>query len=419
MKYTLKLKQQGYAKYSLYKGTTLVSDTDLGTLFASAGRAFFDFDFDSKTPNNTNSFYIVNGEDTVVKAVESKPSGFVSEYANYEGAWAAGSTAGFASFEKLSGVAMDKAEISDLMGKIKEGKIRTVTTADYNWPTDGTPTRFDPTYIGSGIYLLGESMVLRPQSTNDGAGTILIVAWRGSSNQSVVKVSADMANAILYNVDNSHIWSISGSMQPVDNLTNNDAWRPLSANQGKVLKDLIDSLIIKNAGAPTTATVGTVGMLYEDTTNGKLYQCTAVSGSTYTWVEVGGGTSYTAGTGIDITGTTISADTTVLATQSDLPTTMTGASSSTAGASGLVPAPAAGDEDKLLKGDGTWGTVSVPTVNDSTITITNNGTTVDSFTTNAASNKTIALAAPTITMTSTDPGEGAALAANSFIGVYN
>ena len=34
--------------------------------------------------------------------------------------------------------------------------------------------------------------------------------------------------------------------------------------------------------------------------------------------------------------------------------TMTGAGSSTAGATGLVPAPAAGDNGKFLKGDGTW-----------------------------------------------------------------
>ena len=34
-----------------------------------------------------------------------------------------------------------------------------------------------------------------------------------------------------------------------------------------------------------------------------------------------------------------------------------GASSSSAGAEGLVPAPAAGDQDKYLKGDGTWATV--------------------------------------------------------------
>lgn len=40
-----------------------------------------------------------------------------------------------------------------------------------------------------------------------------------------------------------------------------------------------------------------------------------------------------------------------------LPTTMTGATSSVAGTSGLVPAPAIGDNDKYLKGDGTWATM--------------------------------------------------------------
>ena len=45
------------------------------------------------------------------------------------------------------------------------------------------------------------------------------------------------------------------------------------------------------------------------------------------------------------------------ATVGQLPTAMTGASSSTAGTSGLVPAPAAGDEGKVLQGDGTWATI--------------------------------------------------------------
>lgn len=62
---------------------------------------------------------------------------------------------------------------------------------------------------------------------------------------------------------------------------------------------------------------------------------------------------------------------------------------------------------------------TIPTVNNSTITFTNNGTTVDSFTTNASSNKTIALSAPVITLTSTDPGEGQPLAANNFIAVFS
>lgn len=61
---------------------------------------------------------------------------------------------------------------------------------------------------------------------------------------------------------------------------------------------------------------------------------------------------------------------------------------------------------------------TIPTVNNSTITFTNNGTTVDSFTTNASSNKTIALTAPVITVTNSDPGEGASLATNHFVAVY-
>lgn len=69
------------------------------------------------------------------------------------------------------------------------------------------------------------------------------------------------------------------------------------------------------------------------------------------------GTTYTAGNGIDITNDVISIDDTVVAELSDLPGVMTGASSSTAGTSGLAPAPAAGDDTKYLKGDGTWGTI--------------------------------------------------------------
>ena len=63
------------------------------------------------------------------------------------------------------------------------------------------------------------------------------------------------------------------------------------------------------------------------------------------------GVTYTAGSNIQINGTVISATDT---TYSDF----TGATSSVAGAHGLVPAPTTSDTDKYLKGDGTWGTVS-------------------------------------------------------------
>ena len=37
--------------------------------------------------------------------------------------------------------------------------------------------------------------------------------------------------------------------------------------------------------APTTSTVGVLGQLYTDTTNMHTYQCTAISGDTYTWTQ--------------------------------------------------------------------------------------------------------------------------------------
>lgn len=63
------------------------------------------------------------------------------------------------------------------------------------------------------------------------------------------------------------------------------------------------------------------------------------------------GVTYTAGTNIQINGTVISATDT---TYSDF----TGATSSVAGAHGLVPAPTTSDTNKYLKGDGTWGEVA-------------------------------------------------------------
>lgn len=62
---------------------------------------------------------------------------------------------------------------------------------------------------------------------------------------------------------------------------------------------------------------------------------------------------------------------------------------------------------------------AVPTPNDATLTIQQNGTTVQTFTANSSTNKTANIAVPVITVTNTDPGEGSALAANNFIAVYD
>lgn len=90
------------------------------------------------------------------------------------------------------------------------------------------------------------------------------------------------------------------------------------------------------------------------------------------------GTTYAAGTGIDITNNTIAVDTAVIqekltagsnisinnGTISATDTTYSnfgGATSSVAGSAGLVPAPTTSDPDKYLKGDGTWS--DIPSAN--------------------------------------------------------
>lgn len=62
--------------------------------------------------------------------------------------------------------------------------------------------------------------------------------------------------------------------------------------------------------------------------------------------------------------------------------TMQGASATTAGAAGLVPAPLAGDQKKFLRGDGTWATIDVgdTAFNDKIFTTSSNGITIKGFT---------------------------------------
>lgn len=189
---------------------------------------------------------------------------------------------------------------------IPEG-IKTLTTADYNYPTTGTKTSVALWLLPAGVYAIKESGVVY-QTTNlttlTSLGSEMFLTAKPASDTNAILTFSENLPRAYYVDDGGQEKTFSSSATVVnasvllrktitDDLTSNKSDRPLSAKQGKVLKDLIDSLVIKNAGAPTTATVGTVGMLLEDTTNGKLYQCTAIDTSvtpnTYTWEEVGAG----------------------------------------------------------------------------------------------------------------------------------
>lgn len=204
--------------------------------------------------------------------------------------------------------------------------------------------------------------------------------------------------------------------------------------------DLTDKPVLKNAGAPTTATVGTKGQLLEDTTNGELYQCTAVSGNTYTWKKITK-TNIITMTGRGQTGGMLTEEVPSLllagkpTANSPYALLTDYDSDDNANTWSYIKTNRSytGDVYNVYAGyyfyDGAEDLYStnsarlalysdLPTVNDATLTIQKNGTTVDTFTANSSTNKTVNIETPVITMTSTDPGEGSALAENNYVAVY-
>lgn len=171
-------------------------------------------------------------------------------------------------------------------------------------------------------------------------------------------------------------------------LTNANGGTWSVASRDMAPKILVDSTLNKtfSGGANASVTLGAKAMTgaTSSTAGTAGYVPTPAAGDEGkflkgdgTWATVPGGTAYTAGTGIDITGTSISASLELEMAQeysgvkidlvdadsysvltSEIMPTFTPASSYDDGNSGLVPAPAAGDEGKFLQGNGTWATVS-------------------------------------------------------------
>lgn len=173
---------------------------------------------------------------------------------------------------------------------------------------------------------------------------------------------------------------------------------------GSDVKDIVSSYAALQQYDTTTLTNGDIiKVLHDETHDGATYYYRWQS-ATSSFTPIGSeGPYYTkgeadallatkqdtlsAGTGINLSNNVVSADTTVLATQTDLAgkqdtltagtnititsdgtisaagttySDFTGADGTNAGAAGLVPAPAATDNTKYLKGDGTWATITIP-----------------------------------------------------------
>ena len=365
---------------------------------------------------------------------------------------------------------------NDVISATNTGKARVLTTDDYDYPT-ASPDGVALWNLDSGIYTAPSGGTKIYYNTSDsettgsqGAYTVLIskggVVSRMRNVNNGDQYSTTISTGARFGANNTLITDVD----VVDNLVTTTINRPLSANQGRVLKDLVDSLAFKNAGAPTTSTVGTVGQLLEDTTNGKLYICTAADTVTpsYTWTEVGGASGPTV---VQTTGTSttdvMSQNAVTSLIWSD-PSTRNhlalgnnatntsnnggtaignGAQVSAAGAiaiSGGWNSSSASGSGSIRIGGGSYDVSGRGAISLGYFTPTNAvqgkievGTTETNYGYNssnyrlltglydpqsahdAATKNYVDTVTPTITMQTTDPGEGSALAANNFIAVYN
>lgn len=229
------------------------------------------------------------------------------------------------------------AQVKDLANKVKNSGVKTLTTDDYNWnsATGDETTPFDSIAVWmlpTGLYKVeGDSINILLDGTTGAAqtngDTFVIVDrhgnWDDNSKEALLYVMTHrygggaLRPLIISAMYYGNRWHFNPSYRAatnkdadillgkdiVDNLTTKDGtggsrngrYAALSAYQGYLLNQKIEGRVVQNAGAPTTSTVGAVGMLLEDTTNGKLYICTAIvpgtdpDPDTYTWEEVGAG----------------------------------------------------------------------------------------------------------------------------------
>ena len=176
--------------------------------------------------------------------------------------------------------------------------FRVLTTADYDYPTNN-PDGVALWKLPNGVYVKenkdvkvynnnatsGVTTATRMNTLMEGAQVIIIADDRYTQGYVHIRTFGDegtydttlgVGSASTY----SKVGSTTGNFANVEN----DG----KAISGRDLAYKLNEYIRSGAGAPTTATPGEKGIIYEDTTNGKLYICTNVSGSTYTWEEVGG-----------------------------------------------------------------------------------------------------------------------------------
>lgn len=271
--YILKLKTTSTTNYALYDGTTALTDAQLTTLFTTAGSAYFTFDFDSLTPSATNAITIVDSSDTAV-VTNTNLTDTIVETKDFKGTWSASATA-FDTFVALSGVALDEAQLSALMGKIKEAReIRTVTFSSMRlnmWDKTTYPDGiYRMEYTGSGYATIslsssGDGIAVTHTNTSHKGGSYVLLGTVGSYGyRYMIGVSTRLSGDGAYGESGlgciNAIFSVNGNATykrfdgiSINNLTSTATAAPLSANQGRILNNRIGDLTTLTTTAKTSA----------------------------------------------------------------------------------------------------------------------------------------------------------------------
>lgn len=185
--------------------------------------------------------------------------------------------------KKNTGVLFEKTADKSVAFTSILGEIYQAGTKDYDWNSQ-TQTQTNPDCFALWRY----SLDTHPKTITNSFTNVQIQEYKGGP-------LVNGAKSPVY-LRSMRVGSNPINMFKVDS---DGAYRITTGSGGNLLAyetlatiDAIDNRILTNAGAPTTSTVGTVGQILEDTTNGKLYICTDAT-NPYVWEEVGsgGGTS--------------------------------------------------------------------------------------------------------------------------------
>ena len=167
---------------------------------------------------------------------------------------------------------------------------------------------------------------------------------QGGSTQTIFYMNASESGTT------RHLYKASdmtGLVTMQDIIDANDEGQVIVRISTSVTPSMYSDMYLQNAYVAS----GDYQMIFLDNQYYYSFDATQTSANTFQFAKSEVQRKLTAGTNIQINGNTISATDTTYSN-------FTGATALAGGAAGLVPAPAAGDEDKYLKGDGTWGTVS-------------------------------------------------------------